>query len=208
VYFDRYPDQQLMLGEVVSRPEPDCPAPIVQPASIAQRVSRLRPAPHADTALSESGRGRVRPAASVLTSGPAPLGAFCGAYYPGRFDGPALFTRQSALLNFDWSTDAPGGYWLDRPVDGFSARWSGQFMFPGSGSYVFAAMASGDVRVFVDGIDVLDRPQADREPSQVVVMRELVAGIHRVDVEQVSTDGRGMLNISWGRLLRVDGEWG
>ena len=34
-----------------------------------------------------------------------------------------------------------------------------------------------------------------------MVTRELVAGIHRIDVEQVSTDGAGVLKLGWGRLF-------
>jgi len=195
VYFTQYADQQLVMGEVVSHPAPDCSAAITQAAPRAQPASSRRPA------AGDPEPARARPAASVLTSGTAPLDAFCGAYYPGRFDGPAYFTRQSAVLSFDWSTEGPGGYWLDHPAGGFSARWSGRFTFPTSGRYTLAVLSSDGVRLFVDGIEVLDRKPGKTDPMESVVTRELVAGIHRIDVEQVSTDGTGVLKLGWGRLF-------
>jgi murein DD-endopeptidase MepM/ murein hydrolase activator NlpD len=134
-------------------------------------------------------------------TGALPVGSFCGAYYGGAFDGPVTFTRLDGFVNFDWRTHGPGGYWLDDAQLGFSARWSGLFSFPSAGTYTIGVIAVGGVVVTIDGLRVVDRWVDDGRPTDVVLTRAIGAGVHRVDVEYLSSAGHGLLKVGWGRLL-------
>lgn len=141
------------------------------------------------------------PACSA-TDAEAPLDAFCGTYSATSGEGPAYFSRLDAAINFSWAATSPGGYWLDEPVDGFSAHWAGRFTFASAGRYTIGVVASDGVRISIDGVRVLnvwkDRPEA----REFIIMRNLSAGIHRIDVEHYDADGQGTLKLGWGRLFR------
>jgi murein DD-endopeptidase MepM/ murein hydrolase activator NlpD len=126
---------------------------------------------------------------------------FCGAYYAGAFDGPATFTRSDAFLNFDWRTRGPGGYWLDDASLPFSARWSGDFTFASAGQYTVGVIAAGGVIVSIDGVRVVDRWVDDGQPTNVVLTQVFGAGVHRIDVDYLSTAGHGLLKVGWGRFF-------
>jgi murein DD-endopeptidase MepM/ murein hydrolase activator NlpD len=127
----------------------------------------------------------------------APLGAFCGTYAARTDENHALFTRLDGVIDFDWTTKAPGGYWLDQPVDGFSAQWSGTFNFGAGGDRVFHVVASDFVRIDVDGVTILNSWSYERA---VGLSAELTVtpGIHRVDVHVYDADGRGILQVDLG----------
>ena len=133
-------------------------------------------------------------------TGNLPVGSFCGSYFGGAVDRPATLTRLDGFLNFDWSSHGPGGYWLDDPKVGFSARWSGLFPFPSAGTYTIGVIAAGGVIVTIDGLRVVDRLDA-AGATNVVLTNQIGAGVHRVDVEYQSSPGHGLLKVGWGRLL-------
>jgi len=108
------------------------------------------------------------------------------------------------VLNFDWRAHGPGGYWLDDASLGFSARWSGRFALASSGTWTVGVIASGAVIVSIDGKPVVNRWVDSGRPIETLVSRNLGAGIHRVDVDYLSTAGHGLLKVGWGRLLADD----
>lgn len=73
------------------------------------------------------------------------------------FDNPDFtslkLTRTDAQVNFDWGTGSP-----DPSVgaDTFSARWSGQLLVPETGDYVFSTLNSDGVRLYINGVAVID----------------------------------------------------
>jgi murein DD-endopeptidase MepM/ murein hydrolase activator NlpD len=129
------------------------------------------------------------------------LGAFCASYFADGLDTPTTFVREDTFLNFDWSAKGPGGYWLDSAALGFSARWSGRFVFASAGSYMIGVVASGAVIVKVDGVALIDHWIDQGTPVEQLVTTSLGAGIHRIDVEYLTTNGHGLLKIGWGRLF-------
>lgn len=172
VYFEGYAKKEFHSGEYVTAPSAPCTAPTAGGA-----------------AADEGG---------VAYEGIS--GAFCGSYFGGAFEGPALFTRQDAALIFDWQAHGPGGYWLDDATAAFSARWSGRFTFASAGVYTIGVIASGAVTVSIDGEPVVERLDQG-QPIEVILAKSLGAGIHQVDVEYLSTAGHGVLKVGWGRLL-------
>ncbi len=159
---------------------------------------------HDGEVVTAAGPACPTPTAEGAVAGEPLLGAYCGSYFGGAFDGPVTFTRRDAVLNFDWRAHGPGGYWLDDAKHGFSARWSGRFVLASSGRYTIDVIASGAVIVSIDGVTVVNRWEDDGRPIETMAPRNLGAGIHRVDVEYMTTAGHGLLKVGWGRLLFDD----
>ena len=159
---------------------------------------------HDGEVVTAAGPACAAPTADGTVVGELPVGSFCGAYYGGAFDGPVTFTRRDGFLNFDWRSRGPGGYWLDDAKLGFSARWSGLFAFPSAGAYTIGVIASGGVIVTIDGVRVVDRWVDDGRPTDIVLIKAIGAGVHRVDVEYLSSVGHGTLKVGWGRLFADD----
>jgi len=44
-------------------------------------------------------------------------------------------------------------------------------------------------------------PAAQEGPVELVTTMSLGAGIHRIDVEYMATNGKGLLRVGWGRLF-------
>lgn len=62
-------------------------------------------------------------------------------------------TRTDAQVNFDWGTSSP-----DPSVgaDTYSVRWSGLLLVPESGIYMFSTLNSDGVRLYINGVLVID----------------------------------------------------
>ena len=68
-------------------------------------------------------------------------------------NGKLKTTRTDAMVNFDWTKGAP-----DPAMESgnFNVRWTGQVLAPESGSYVFSMLNSDGVRLWVNGIQVIN----------------------------------------------------
>lgn len=138
--------------------------------------------------------------ACAPTDAEAPIEAFCGTYLPRGGEGTAYFSRLDKRIQFDWDNAPPGGYWLDDPVDGFRARWSGQFTFAAAGNYTIRVLASDRVRVSIDGVTVVNSWANHRAPRDLSTTWHLLPGVHTVDVEHEDADGRGTFELDWSYL--------
>lgn len=136
-----------------------------------------------------------------LTDVKPPLDAFCGTYSTRGGEAAPLFSRLENAINFDWTAAAPGGYWLDQPVDGFSASWSRGFKVSSEGTYAIQALATDRVRVSIDGVVVIDGWTDHAAARYVVERRTLTPGIHRIDVEVDVADGLGSLMVDLAQVL-------
>ncbi|GAA2619908.1 hypothetical protein GCM10010399_58760 [Dactylosporangium fulvum] len=90
---------------------------------------------------------------------------------------PAL-TRQDDTVNFDWGDGSPDPA---IPADGFSARWTRSAQLV-AGYYAFTVTADDGVRLFVDGVKVLDK-WVDQGPTRYSVTRALAEGTHTIVLE-------------------------
>jgi autotransporter-associated beta strand protein len=76
-----------------------------------------------------------------------------GEYYDNiNFTG-LKFTRTDPQVSFDWSTGSPSN---SMAADTFSVRWSGLLLAPESGNYMFSTLNSDGVRLYVNGVLVID----------------------------------------------------
>jgi uncharacterized protein YkwD/chitodextrinase len=139
---------------------------------------------------------QVRTPASGGSAGPCPApaqGAFTGCYYNNlTLSGTPAVSRTDTLINFDWGGSSP-----DPAVTagGFSARWQGYFDFEG-GQYLFTAMTSDGMRIYIDGRPILDR-WMDQPIYMYNLRPALTQGTHLITVEYYERTGQGTAHLTW-----------
>ncbi len=95
-------------------------------------------------------------------------------------------------INYDWGEGSPDPI---VPVDNFSASYLGQFTFVDS-NYDFTVTGDDGVRLYVDGIMVLDK-WIDQSPHTYTVTRSLTAGVHVIKFEYYENGGGAVAKLSW-----------
>ena len=126
------------------------------------------------------------------TGGACPTGQFLAEYFSNvALTPPATRTACESAVNYDFGAGGPAGL----PVDNFSARWTGRFQFAG-GNVTFTARADDGVRVFVDGVAVIDQWR-DQPATTYTGARALTAGEHEVKVEYYERGGDAVIQVSW-----------
>ena len=82
------------------------------------------------------------------------VGGFYGEYFNNAFlDGAPAKARVDAYLDFDWGT----GLITDEAADFVSAQWFGKILPEYTEEYTFIISADDGVRMFLDGVAVVDR---------------------------------------------------
>lgn len=140
----------------------------------------------------------LREIGSDEAAAPLPAGTGSGlaaSYYnsvtPG---GSAVLTRTEAV-DFDWGTGAPG---TGVNADNFSARWSGKLLVPATGSYRFQTESDDGVRLWVNGVLVIDN-WTDHAPAvDTSGVINLGAGT-QVDIvaEYYERGGGALMRLRW-----------
>jgi autotransporter-associated beta strand protein len=76
-----------------------------------------------------------------------------GEYFDNTNFTNLKLTRTDAQVNFDWGTGSPDA---SIASDTFSVRWSGQLLVPETGNYTFSTLSSDGVRLFINGVLIID----------------------------------------------------
>ena len=131
---------------------------------------------------------------STSANCPAPaVNAFTGCYYKSLdLTGTPAVVRTDAQVNFDWFGSPPVP---EIASSQFSARWQGQFTFD-AGVYVFTAIASDGMRLYIDGELVISAWQ-DQPPAGSSVQRTLTAGAHTIAMDYYGRNGTTAAHLSW-----------
>jgi glucose/arabinose dehydrogenase len=128
-------------------------------------------------------------------TGPCPNGVFQAQYFNNQtLSGTPALDRCETSINYDWGLGGPDN---GVGINNFSARWSGSFDFA-AGSYVFTARADDGVRVYVDGVLVIDA-WVDQAATTYQATRTLTAGAHSVVVEYYEHGGAAVAQVSWAQ---------
>ncbi|SCL34098.1 Glucose/arabinose dehydrogenase, beta-propeller fold [Micromonospora rhizosphaerae] len=104
---------------------------------------------------------------------------------------PAL-TRQDSAVDFDWGGGSPGD---GIPVDHFSARWTKSAQLA-AGSYAFTVTSDDGVRLFVDGVKVLDK-WTIQGGNTYTVTRQLGEGTHQIVLEYFESAGSAVARFGY-----------
>jgi hypothetical protein len=142
------------------------------------------------------GNAQVQFSANLISSSEA----WTAAYYSGKGFGTApVLTRgeprSGAALDYNWGRGSPAANIAE---DIFSARWVGSFYFEG-GDYRFAAITDDGIRVYIDGILILDRwLNGYHEVNNN--FRGLGQGNHQIVIEYYEAYGDARVRVSWERI--------
>lgn len=124
-----------------------------------------------------------------------------GSYYAGTaLAGEALAARIEGV-NFSWASNPAIGV----PADNFSVRWSGTLTVPTSGTYRFRTNNDDGVRLWVNGVLVIDkwvdRSSATNYTSGSI---KLTAGQRvAIRIEHYQKSGSATMKLNWLR----PGQW-
>ncbi len=114
---------------------------------------------------------------------------------------PAVYSRQepqgqSWPLNYEFGLSSPVPGVVNE--DGWSARWQGRFYFEG-GDYRFNARGRDGVRVYIDGIRVINAwPNTVDTVSNT--FDAIGAGEHEIAVEMYNAGGQAWVRTWWERI--------
>jgi chitodextrinase len=144
----------------------------------------------------ENGGGAVAKVSWRLDQPPPPscsTGQFSALYYANMtLSSTPVLQRCEAAINHNWGSGSPA---TSVPADRFSSRWTGTFSFS-AGTYEFAATADDGIRVWIDGVPLIDSWK-DQAPTTYQAARILTAGEHVVKVEYYENGGGAVARVSW-----------
>jgi hypothetical protein len=125
--------------------------------------------------------------------GAEPVGQWHAEYFANpSLDGTPAVVRTDSAINFDWTNHRPHG---SIPIDHWSARWTGEFLFD-AGEYLFKAYTDDGIRLWIDGQLVIDQ-----WINQVATLSEkranVSAGTHSVRVEYYDNIGNAVAKVWW-----------
>jgi hypothetical protein len=134
----------------------------------------------------------------VLAASPGPqtTADWRGEYYANvDLIGEPALVRGDAAINFDWGTGAPAP---GLPADNFSVRWTSSSTFE-EGIYRFRAVVDDGVRLFVDGVLLIDAWQ-DGARRELTADRRMAAGQHALRVEYYERGGQALAQVRWEKV--------
>lgn len=145
----------------------------------------------------------ARPAALPVQG--AGSGLTASYFANGTLAGAPSVRRIDAAIDFNWGTGAPAE---GLPTDNFSVRWEGLLAAPSTGRYRFLARTEDEVRVWVNGKQMLDTWNG-RKPSAGEGYVELAAGEKTsIRIEYADSEGDARLQLQWvppGQAAQVIG---
>lgn len=115
-------------------------------------------------------------------------------YWNNRdFSGNPVLQRAESSLNYDWGNGSPAPGIVN--ADNFTARWRQVIYFPAS-SYRFTATTDDGMRVWVDGVLIIDS-WWDSQVHSVSGDIYLNTGDHEVKVDYYEAGGGAIARLSW-----------
>jgi len=132
---------------------------------------------------------------------PDHTGVWRGVYFNGSdLSGTPVFERDDPVVYFDWGVDGPGG-----GIDGqdFSVRWTRKLSF-GGGRYLFKVNADDGVRLWLDGVAIIDEWHESDGSTTYTREREVPNANHIVTVEYYQSGGATFVHVAW---QPTSGDW-
>ena len=139
------------------------------------------------------GAASVTPTPTATPSATVPTDAWRGEYF-GNVDlsGNPLLTRADPYIGFEWGLGSPDP---GIPQDYFGVRWTRKATFD-KGSYAFCAMADDGVRLYVDGVRLVDEWHPSNGLSYCATT-DLTKGTHEVKAEYYEDGGHALIYVWW-----------
>jgi beta-glucosidase len=136
------------------------------------------------------------PASALYTTADKSARGLKAEYFDNKdLQGSPVATRTDAQINFDWYTNAPVA---ELPTDKFSARWTGYFVPPSSGTYQLGARADDAVRVYLDDNPLVENWR-DGSAKTFTKQIELEGGrAYKLRVEYYDNYANATAKLVWG----------
>jgi hypothetical protein len=130
---------------------------------------------------------------SATSTPSAPAQGWLGEYFSNAtLTGAPVVVRTDAAIDFQWQQGSPAP---GVPADRFSVRWRGRWPFE-EGGYRFYAYADDGVRLWVDGMTVIDQWR-DQAATLAYGDLNLSTGQHDVRVEYYEAEDNAEIRIWW-----------
>ena len=130
---------------------------------------------------------------------PSPSEAWIGEYYDDMMLGASVspakapvMVRMDPQINFNWGTSSPA---VGLPAYEYSVRWTRDINFA-EGTYNFCATVDDGVRVWVDGVLILDEWR-EQSVRTFCATRYITAGRHTVQVAYLQKRGDAIISFSY-----------
>jgi chitodextrinase len=139
--------------------------------------------------------GNTSALSAPISLTPLVQGPWTGEYFtllPSMRFHALIFTRTDAAINFNWGAGSPG---TGVPADDFGVRWTASLAVPQSRAYNFTVTSNDGVRMWIDGVLVLDKWQ--NQSATFTFSASLTAGIHSFQVEYYDDTGNANVSVSW-----------
>lgn len=137
------------------------------------------------------------PAAQLLAPAVTTGSGLAASYFNNTtLSGTAVLARTEAV-NFNWGTAAPG---TGVNANNFSARWSGTLLAPSSGSYRFQTVSDDGVRVWVNGVQLVNNWSDHSATTNTSGAISLSASQrYTIRVEYYEKTGSAVMQLRWLR---------
>ncbi len=123
-----------------------------------------------------------------------------GEYWPNRFlSGNPKCTLWSQRVDFNWGTKGPG---CSIAGTNFAGRFTRTRWFD-AGRYQFNAVVDDGVRVWIDGIKIIDEWH-DSTPTHYTAVRQLSSGQHTIQIDYYQNQGSAQISFWPDQLDAVD----
>lgn len=136
------------------------------------------------------------PAAEICASG-EPSGGIEGDYFSNRFlTGSPAGTRVDGPINFNWAGGAPGVGGIG--ADQFSVRWEGTLRATETGNYQFQTVSDDGVRLWVNGVQIINNWTNHAATTNTSGNVALVAGeVYPIRLEYFENGGQSVIRLRW-----------
>ncbi|HOU12714.1 MAG TPA: PA14 domain-containing protein [Anaerolineae bacterium] len=137
----------------------------------------------------------VTPTPTTTPDPAAPAEAWLGEYFGNtQLSGKPVATRMDGQIGFEWGLGSPIS---GLPENYFGVRWTRKVSFF-EDNYAFCAMADDGVRLYVDGVRVIDEWHASNAQSYCAEV-DVTKGVHTVMVEYYEDGGNALIYVWWER---------
>ncbi len=132
--------------------------------------------------------------------GAAPDASGNGTGLTGRYYNNTSLSRTVRLtrvenIDFNWGTSSPG---TGVNSDNFSVRWTGKIEAPTTGAYRFQTVSDDGVRVWVNGVQLINNWTAHSPTTNTSATISLTAGTrYTVTVEYYEAGGGSEIRLRW-----------
>ncbi|MBL4560131.1 MAG: choice-of-anchor L domain-containing protein [Labilibaculum sp.] len=115
-------------------------------------------------------------------------------YYTGINFNSLLYSEAVDEIDSDWGNGSPNAGLVGN--DNFSVRYTGSFVVPETGNYIFYTNSDDGVRLAIDGSYVIDN-WTDHGPTVDSGTRNLSKGEHTIALEYYERGGGAVIELEW-----------